>query len=154
MSPRKIKNIINEELKKTNNKVNGKAISITHPTICKYLNEKMVIRKIRKAFYLDNDQKKKRVKFCKKIIDKGLKGEEIMFSDEKKIDMSPFLRDSISLTSGTQNKLKEGDLSIYNLINREEKKFENSIMIAVGISSSRLFHLILLDGALNQIFLW
>ena len=71
MSSRKITNIINEELKKTNNKVNGKAISITHPTICKYLNEKMVIRKIRKAFYLDNDQKKKRIKFCKKKINKG-----------------------------------------------------------------------------------
>jgi len=150
MSSRKITNIINEELKKTNNKVNGKAISITHPTICKYLNEKMVIRKIRKAFYLDNDQKKKRIKFCKKIINKGLKGEEIMFTDETKIDMSPFLRDSIRLTSGTQNKLKKGDLSIYNLINREEKKFENSIMIAGGISSSGLSHLILLDGTLNQ----
>ena len=58
MSSRKITNIINEELKKTNNKVNGKTISITHPSICKHLNEKMVIRKIRKAFILDNDQKK------------------------------------------------------------------------------------------------
>ena len=76
MSSRKIINIINEELKKTNN--------------------------IRKAFYLDNDQKKKRVKFCKKI-------------------KNPFLRDSIRLTSGTKNKLKNGDLSIYNLINRDEK---------------------------------
>ena len=76
MSSRKIINIINEELKKTNN--------------------------IRKAFYLDNDQKKKRAKFCKKI-------------------KNPFLRDSIRLTSGTKNKLKKGDLSIYNLINRDEK---------------------------------
>ena len=41
MSSRKIKNIINEELKKANNKVNGKILSITHPTICKYLNEKI-----------------------------------------------------------------------------------------------------------------
>ena len=73
-----------------------------------------------------------------------------MFTDETKIDMSTFLRDSIRLTRGTQNKLKRGDLSIYNLINREEKKFENSIMIAGGISSSGLSHLILLDGTLNQ----
>ena len=73
-----------------------------------------------------------------------------MFSDETKIDMSPFLRESIRLTKGTQNKLKEGDLSIYSLINREEKKFENSVMIAGGISASGLSHLILLDGTLNQ----
>ena len=50
MSSRKITNLINKELEKTNNKVNGKTISITHPTICKYLNEKMVIRKLEKPF--------------------------------------------------------------------------------------------------------
>ena len=31
-----------------------------------------------------------------------------MFTNETKIDMSPFLRDSIRLTKGTQDKLKKG----------------------------------------------
>ena len=80
----------------------------------------MVIRKIRRAFYLNKRQKKQRVDFCKKIIERGLNGDQIMFTDETKIDLSPFLKDSIRLTKSTQNKLKEGDLDIYNLINREE----------------------------------
>ena len=150
ISSRKIASSINKEFEETNRKENGKILSITHPTICKYLNENMVIRKIRKAFYLNNAQKKKRVEFCKKVIERGLSGDQIMFSDETKIDMSPFLRDSIRLTKGTQNKLKEGDLSIYSLINREEKKFENSVMIVGGVSASGLSNLIFLDGTLNQ----
>ena len=95
-------------------------------------------------------QKKKRVDFCKKVIERGLSGNQIMFSDETKIDMSPFLRESIRLTKGTQNKLKEGNLSIYSLINREEKKFKYFAMIAGGVSSSGLSQLIVLDGTLNQ----
>ena len=150
VSSRKIANIINEELKKTYDNSKEKKITITHPTICKYLNENMVIRKIRKAFYLNRQQKRKRVQFCKRIINRGLTGEQIMFTDETKIDLSPFLRDSIRLTRGTQNKLKQGELDIYNLINREEKKFEPSVMIAGGISSAGLTRLLLLDGTMNE----
>ena len=84
----------------------------------------MVIRKIRKAFYLNNKQKKQRVEFCKKAIERGLNGIKSFSLMEQKY-MSSFLRESIRLTKGTQSKLKEGDLSIYSLINREEKKFEN-----------------------------
>ncbi len=114
----------------------------------------MVIRKIRKASYLNNAQKKKRVDFYKKVIERGLSGDLIMFSDETKMDMSTFLRDCIRLTKGTQNKLEKGDLSIYSLINRGEKKFENSVLIAGGISVSGLSQLILLDGTLKSICLW
>ena len=110
----------------------------------------MILRKIRRAFYINKDQKKNRVEFCKRIIERGLKGDQIMFTDETKIDLSPFLRESIRLTKGNNKKLKEGDLNIYNLINREEKKFEPSIMIAGGISSSGLSSLIMLDGTLNE----
>ena len=73
-----------------------------------------------------------------------------MFTDETKIDLSPFLRDSIRLTQGSQKKLKEGELDIYNLINREEKKFEPSVMVAGGISSSGVTRLLLLDGTMNE----
>ena len=150
MSSRKIANLINEELKNSPKVAKSKKISITHPTICSYLNENMVLRKIRRAFYLNKERKKKRVEFCKRIIERGLKGDQIMFTDETKIDLSPFLRESIRLTKGNNKKLKEGDLNIYNLINREEKKFEPSIMIAGGVSSSGLSSLIMLDGTLNE----
>ena len=51
INSRKIASSINKEFEETNRKENGKILSITHPTICKYLNENMVIRKIRKAFF-------------------------------------------------------------------------------------------------------
>ena len=106
ISSRKIASSINKEFEETNRKENGKILSITHPTICKYLNENLVIRKIRKAFFLNNKQKKQRVDFCKKVIERGLSGDQIMFSDETKIDMNPFIGESIRLTKVTQNKLK------------------------------------------------
>ena len=39
-----------------------------------------------------------------------------MFTDETKIDVSPFLRESIRLIKLNNKKLKEGDLNIYNSI--------------------------------------
>ena len=54
MSSRKITHLINEELKNVKDNSKNKILSITHPTIFKYLNENMVIQKILKAFYLNN----------------------------------------------------------------------------------------------------
>ena len=67
---------------------------------------------------------KKRVDFCKKIIEKKIKGDNIFFTDETKIDMSPYTNDSIRLTNESKIKLKRGELEVYDLINRQEKKFE------------------------------
>ena len=107
-------------------------------------------RKIRKVFYLTKEQMKKRVNFCKSILSKKLSGKQIMFTDETKIDLSPFTRDSIRLTKESTSKLKKGDVGIYELISRQERKFEPLIIIAGGISSYGLSHLLLLDGTLNE----
>ena len=39
-------------------------------------------RKIRKVFFLSEDNKKSRVTFCKNIIQRFKEGKEIMFTDE------------------------------------------------------------------------
>ena len=49
----------------------------------------------------------------------------IFFTDEFKIDLNLYTKDSIRLEHETKEKLKSGDLSVYNLINRQQKKFEN-----------------------------
>ena len=72
-----------------------------------------------------------------------------MFTEETKIDLSPFTRDSIRLTKENTIKLKNGNVDIYELISRQERKSEPFIMIAGGISSYGLSHLLLLDGTLN-----
>jgi len=46
--------------------------------------------------------------------------------------------------------MKNGSIDIYQLISHQERKFEPSIIIADGISSYRLSHLLLIDGTLNK----
>lgn len=152
MSSRKIASIINEKLKaKEIIDKNRKPVKISHVTACSYLNQILGRpRKIRKVFYLTKEQMKKLVNFCNSILAKNLSGKQIMFTDETKIDLSPFTRDSIRLTKESTSKLKEGDVGIYELISRQERKFEPSIIIAGGISSYGLSHLLLLDGTLNE----
>ena len=41
----------------------------------------------------------------------------IFFTDEFKIDLSSYTKDSIRLEPETKEKLKSGDLSVYNFIN-------------------------------------
>ena len=49
-----------------------------------------------------------------------------------------------------QIKLKEGKKEAFDLINRQEKKYESSIMIAGGICSFGLNRLILAENTVNE----
>ena len=99
---------------------------------------------------MTNEQKKKRVEFCKKMLDKGVQGSQIFFSDETKIEMGSYINDSIRLSKENQDKLKKGEQEVFDLINRPQKKFELSIMIAGGICQNGLSNLILLNGPENE----
>ena len=90
------------------------------------------------------------MKFCENILNKKIKGEHIFFTDETKIDMAPFLNDSIRLSLENQRKLKNGEEEAFKLVNKPEKKFEKSIMIAGGIHFHGLSDLYLLEGTMNE----
>ena len=49
-----------------------------------------------------------------------------------------YTHDSIRLSDDNKKKLKKGDKEAFKLINKEEKKFEPSILIAGGIYSGGL----------------
>ena len=67
MSGEKIKNIINEELKKDNVlDKKGKQITISKRSVCRFLKKKYKIRKKIRTCYLTKEQKKKRLNFVKK----------------------------------------------------------------------------------------
>ena len=83
-------------------------------------------------------------------MDKKIKPDQIFFSDETKIDLSPFLNDSIRLSKKNQDKLKEGNPGAYELINRPQKKFEKSISIGGAICFYGLSNLLLLEGTENE----
>ena len=66
-----------------------------------------------------------------------------MFTDECKFDLGTYSRDIIRLDPDMKNKLKIGDEDAHNLIVRPVRKFENSVMIAGGISYYGLSGLII-----------
>ena len=144
---------INNKLKKDGalNK-NGKFLSITKSQVNRILREKYgKPLKIRKVFYLNKEAKKKRLEFCQNIIQKGLEGKNIFFTDETKMDTAPNTKgESIRMSSQIKNKLKKGDEDGYKKINRETKKYESSTIIAGGVSYYGLSDLILLNGTMRD----
>ena len=152
MSWRKISLMINSVLSKRKevNKRN-KPITISYRTINNYLKEYYgKPRKIRKAFYLSEEQMKKRVQFCEEILKRGINFDTIMFTDECKVSLSSYTNDWIRLEPEFQKKLKNGEKEPYELINRPIKKFEDSIMIAGRISRHGIGKLIILDEKMDN----
>ena len=149
---------INEKLKKNNElDKNGKLLNITKRQVNNILKEKYgKPLKIKKVFYLNEDSKKKRLEFCKKIVEmeidwKKLAGKNIFFTDETKIDTAPNTSNElIRISSKIKNKIKFGDQEGYKMINRETKKFEPSIIVAGGVSFYGLSDLILLKGTMQE----
>ena len=152
MGSRKIADIINKELKENDVRdKKGRLLSIEKTTINRYLKKALgKPRKVRRVFFLSEDQKKERIKFCESILKRKIKGEQIFFTDETKIDMAPFLNDSIRLSKENQEKLKSGEEEAFKLINKPEKKFEKSIMIAARVHFHGLSDLYLLEGTMNE----
>ena len=147
-SSRTIARMINSTLEKRNEvDKKGRQISVHYTTVNNYLKEYYgKPRKIRKVFFLSKEQMEKRKKFCQMILDKKIKPEQIFFSDESKIELGSFTNDSIRLDPQKQKWNEE----TYNLINRKQKKFEKSLMIAGGINFYGLSQPIFLDGTMNE----
>ena len=144
---------INNKLKK--DKIfdkNGKVVTITKSQVNRILREKYgKPLKVRKVFYLNEKAKKKRLEFCQKIVQMGLEGKNIFFTDETKMDTAPNTKgESIRISSKIKNRIKKGDEEGYKKINRETKKYEASIIVAGGVSYYGLSDLILLNGTMSD----
>jgi len=129
----------------------GKPITITRRQVNNILKEKYGSPvNIRTVFFLNEETKKKRVEFCKKVLEMGLEGKNIFFTDETKIDTVPLSGDKRRLTEAMKEKIREGDSKASDLTIKMKKKFENSIKVAGGISFYGLSDLILLKGTMND----
>ena len=84
------------------------------------------------------------------ILKKQMDRKRFFFTDETQIDLSNYVNDAIRLTKENEEKLKKGELDVYDLITRPKKKFEKSIMVAGGISKSGVGRLMLLNGTENE----
>ena len=74
MGSRKIAEIINKELKDNNVRDSkGRILTIEKTAVNRYLKNALGRpRKVRRVFFLNDDQKKERVKFCENILKKRL----------------------------------------------------------------------------------
>ena len=71
-----------------------KQLKISFKTIINFLREIYgKLKKIRKVFYLSEAQKKKRIDFCQKILQKGIIFKNLMFTDECLFDLGAYTRD-------------------------------------------------------------
>ena len=152
MSGRKICAIINAELEEKGIvDKNNKPVMIHKSSVCRYLKDFYGRpKRIRKVFYVSPEQIKKREEFCKMILERKINFDQIMFTDECIINLNSYTRDWIRLDSQAQEQLRNGDKEVYNLINRQAKKYEKCLMIAGGISYYGLSHLIFLEGTMND----
>lgn len=55
----------------------------------------------------------------------GWTGKEIFFTDETQIDLSGYVHDKIRLSRVNEKKLQKGELDVYDLITKPQKKFKN-----------------------------
>ena len=91
------------------------------------------------------------MEFCQKIVQSGLEGKNIFFTDETRIDTAPNIKgESIRVSNKIKNKIKRGEEEGYEKINRETKKYEASIIVAGGVSFYGLSDLILLNGTMKD----
>ena len=143
-----IKNVLQ---RKSETDSSGKIISITYKTVNNILKKHYGRpKKIRKVFYLSKKDKDQRYQFCQSILQRNINYDEILFTDESKISMGSYTHDYIRLAPLDQKKLKEGKRDIYTLLNRPQHKFEQSLIIAGGISYYGLTKLIIVDGTMNN----
>ena len=73
MSSSEIRDTINNQLKK-----DKKNISITKMTVCLILKQEYgTPRKVKKVFYLTQQQKEKMIKFCEEMLKRKISGKKI-----------------------------------------------------------------------------
>ena len=152
MSCRKIAQMINSVLEKKNERdAKGKIISITYKTVNNILKKHYgKPKKVRKVFFLSKKDKDRRYQFCQSILKRNINYDEILFTDESKISLGSYTHDYIRLDPLDQKKLKEGKRDIYSLLNRAQHKYEQSLIIAGGISYYGATKLIIVDGTMNN----
>ena len=144
--------IINKKLKKSNAlDKNGKLITITKSQVNCILTKKFGKHlKIWKVFYL-NEESKKRVEFCEKIVQSGLEGKNSFSWMKPELTLHRLQKgEYICASNKILNKIKRVEEEGYERINRETKKYKVSIIVDWGVSFYGLYDFILLNGTMKD----
>ena len=91
-------------------------MTVSKCTICRILKKKYKIRKNIRTCYLTNEQKDKRVQFCKKMLKSGIRGKQIFFTDETKISLGEYSgKMRISEETEKKNKKRRRKCNKFNI---------------------------------------
>ena len=82
----------------------------------------MESQKNKKGILLIGRPNEKRVQFCEEILKRKINYDNIMFTDECKVNLTSYTNDWIRLEPEMQNKLKNEEKEPYELINSPMKK--------------------------------
>ena len=106
MSCRKIAAKINRLFEQKNElDKKGKILSVSYKTVNNILKEFYGRpKKIRKVFFLSEENIKQKFKFFKMVLERKINFDEIMFTDESKISMGSYTHDFIRLEPNAQKK--------------------------------------------------
>jgi transposase len=103
-----------------------KNLSVSHMTVNRTLNKILTKpRKLRKVFYLNDDHLQQRKDFCEYILEEGIKGEDIFFTDESNFDLSNNINkqtNKVRLSKSSLKKLKKGNKDTIRLCVQRRKK--------------------------------
>ena len=138
------------ELKKEFHETFNKDIS--HTTINNILNTELTTPlKIVDTFLLNDTNQEKRKKFAKFILDNNINKDNIVFSDECRVILFPKLNKQNNMIRYSKEERKNRwKPDIQNKGENSSPKFEQSIMIAGGISKYGLTNLVFCSGTQNN----
>jgi transposase len=130
-----------------------KTFNVSHSTVNTYLNRCLSKpRKVRKVFYLSEEQRKRRLEFAEYIVRNNIKGSDLFFTDESQMNFCIPLNKStnrIRLTKKSLKELKLGKKEIFDKVCRPMKKYEQGFIVSRGLSAHRVGKLIFSIGKIN-----
>jgi transposase len=129
-------------------------IDVSYVTVNNALNKVLSKpRKIRKVFYLNTQQRQKRLAFSNYILNNGITGNDIFFTDESIFNVCIPINKAtnvIRLSKSSVKKLKRGDEEVISKVCREEKKYSEGFMVAAGLSAKGVGPMIFIAGKVNN----
>jgi hypothetical protein len=102
---------------------------------------------------LKEEHKEKRLEFCRKIVELGIKGEDIFFTDEKCFELEgrPNRQtNQLRISKKMQKRIAKGDTSINDKLYCDVSKFPKKFMMAAGLSSRGPGEAIFCIGTMNS----
>jgi transposase len=130
-------------------------VSLSKSTVNTYLN-RLIGKPMNagKTFFLSPENKEVRRNFAQWIIEKDLKGRDIIFTDEKIFRLHQEVNTQINkirLSKKFRKRLRKGDPEVLEKVRRPMPKYSPGVMVAAGLSYYGVTKLVFCVGTMNTV---